>query len=87
MSDATTNNPTQRQTKTRPHIKLAGDVLVPRREFANDDLGVSDKTASRLNLPTTYIGNQAYVARNASLEIIAGHVRRRNQPPQRRRSR
>jgi hypothetical protein len=72
----------------RPHIELPnGDVLEPRREFARDTLGVSDKTAQRMNLPTTYVGNLAYVARNASLKIIAERIQRRNSQPQRRRAR
>ena len=73
--------------RRRPHIKLADDILMPRREFARDILGVSDKTAQRMNLPTTYIGNVAHVLRGASLRIVAERVRRRNQPPQRRRRR
>jgi hypothetical protein len=65
----------------RPHIELPnGDVLEPRREFARDRLGVSDKTAQRMNLPTTYVGNVAYVARNASLKIVAEGVRQRKNP-------
>lgn len=76
-----------RRRHVRRHIEIDGDVLVPRSEFAADILGVSDKTAQRLNLPTTYVANVAYVAREASLKIIGEHVRRRNQPPHRRRGR
>ena len=69
----------------RPAIELPdGDVLDPRREFARTRLGVSDKTAQRMNLPTMYIGGVAYVARNASLKLIADRLRTRNQRPQRR---
>ena len=86
MSDLHSSDSEGRLTKHRPHIELPdGDVLQPRREFARDELGVSDKTAQRMNLPTTYIGNLAYVARNASLKIVAERVHRRNQPPVRRR--
>jgi len=46
-----------------------------------------DKTAARMNLPTTYIGGVAYVARGESLKIVAARVRRRNEPPTRRRLR
>ena len=70
----------------RPTIKLADDELVPRREFANE-IGVTERTTQKMNLPTTYIGGMAYVARKASLQIVAGGVRRRNQPPKRRRAR
>jgi hypothetical protein len=71
----------------RPQIEIPGDVLEPRSEFAHNTLGVSDKTAQRMNLPTTYVGGVAYVPRNASLKIIADGVRQRNQQPQRRRGR
>jgi hypothetical protein len=86
MSDLPSSNSEGRQTKHRPHIELPdGEVLQPRQEFAHDELGVCDKTAQRMDLPTIYIGNVAYVARNASLKIVAERVRRRNQPPKRRR--
>ena len=39
-----------------------------------------------MNLPTIYIGGHAYIARNASLKIIADRVQRRNQPAKRRRA-
>jgi len=85
MTDQTSTDIADLYRRPRQHIELASDTLQPRREFA-DELGISDKTAARMNLPTTYIGNVAYIARNASLEIIAGKVRRRNGPPKRRRS-
>jgi len=69
------------------HIKLADDVLVPRREFARDDLHVSDKTASRMNLPTVYVGGAAHIARNAAMRIISENIGRRNQAPRRRQRR
>jgi hypothetical protein len=74
----------------RPRRRLAeiplpnGDTLVPRADFARNEIGTSEKTAQRLNLPTTYIGGVAYVLRNASLQILAATVRRRNQPSKRR---
>lgn len=68
-----------RRSRQRAHIALADDVLMPRREFAEDTLGVTDKTAARMNLPTTYIGNVAHVLRNASLQVVAARVRRPNQ--------
>ncbi|MGA2311894.1 MAG: hypothetical protein ABSF87_05940 [Xanthobacteraceae bacterium] len=58
------------------HVRLDDDILIPRREFARDELSVSDRTASRMRLPTTYLSNTAYVARNASMKIVAGNVRR-----------
>ena len=87
MSDISpTIDPPRRRPHQRRHIPLPnGDELMPREEFAEDTLGVSDKTASRMNLPTTYFGNVAYVAKNASLAIVAERVRCRNEPPKRRR--
>jgi hypothetical protein len=77
--DTTESRPRRRHV--RRHILLPdGEVLEPREEFANIRLGVSDKTAKRLNLPTTYIANVAYVARNASLKLVAARIQRRNQP-------
>jgi hypothetical protein len=52
-------------------------------DFA-DGIGVCEKTVARMNLPTTYIGNVAYVPHNASLQVIAERVRRRNEPPKKR---
>jgi hypothetical protein len=72
---------TPKTATRRPAIKLPdGDILDPRREFARG-LGVSDKTAQRMNLPTTYIGGMAYVARNASLKLISDRLRTRKQRP------
>ena len=68
MSDPSPAN--VRRSRQR-HIELADDELIPRREFAEDTLGVTDKTASRMNLPTTYVGNIAYV--------LKSRVRRPNQ--------
>jgi len=52
---------------------------MPRKEFAEDVLGVTDKTASRMNLPTAYIGNVAHILKNESLRVVAERVRRPNQ--------
>jgi hypothetical protein len=60
-----------------------GEILTPRVKFARGDIGVSERTAARMNLPTTYIGGVAYVAKNASLRIVAELLVRRNQPPRR----
>jgi len=76
-----------RRAKERPRISLAdGEFLEPRRNWA-EAVGISDKTAGRMNLPTTYIGGVAYVLHNASREILAERVQRRNVPQQRRRAR
>jgi len=66
------------KAKSRPRIQLPnGDELVPRQQFA-DEVGFTDRTARKLNLPTTYIANTAYVLRNASLAILAARVQSRN---------
>ena len=80
----------RRGLQPRRRIELPdGDTLIPRAELAGE-LGISDRTAARLKLPTTYIGNVAYVAHGASMAIIAAGVRRPGQPeppPRRRRAR
>ena len=85
MSDIATINPTTpavrrpRQRQRVPEVRLpGGDVLVPRATFVGE-LGVTERTARRWNFPTTYIGGIAFVQRDASLQIIAASVRRRNQ--------
>lgn len=76
----------RRRPRERVSIQLPdGDVLDPRKKFA-DDLGVSEKTVARMNPPTTYIGNVAHVKRNATLQIISDRALRKNQPPKRRRA-
>jgi hypothetical protein len=72
---------------SRRHIQMPnGDVLLPRDDLARDVIGCSPRTAQRMNLPTTYIGNVAYVPRDASLQIIADRVKRLNEPSRKRRS-
>ncbi len=61
-------------------VHLDGDILVPRREFARG-ISVSDRTASRMGLPTVYLANTAFVMRDASLKIVTGAVRHRNTKP------
>ena len=60
-------------------------MLVPRRDFAEKEIGVSEQTLICLNLPTVYVGGVAHVSRDGSLAVIASGVQRRNQPPVRRR--
>jgi hypothetical protein len=89
MSDITTDITAamkRRGPRPRRRIELPnGDYLQPRAEFAAVELGVTDRTARRMNLPTTYVGNVAYVPHAASLAIVAARVQRRNQPARRRR--
>lgn len=74
----------RRPRRTLPQIKIPGDVLMPRKDFARTVIGVCERTAARLNLPTTYVGGVAFVARDASLKLVADLVQRRNQPAKRR---
>jgi hypothetical protein len=89
VSDATPDIVTQKKRRgpqPRRRIDLPdGDYLEPRSEFAAG-LGVVDRTAARMNLPTTYIGGVAYVRHQKSLNDVAARVQRRNQPPRHRRS-
>jgi hypothetical protein len=92
MSDITIDEEEAATAKRRrprrrlPEIRLPnGDTLVPRADFARDEIGVCERTVKRLDPPTTYIGGIAYVARDASLKIIGDTARRRNQPTKRRR--
>ncbi len=62
-----------------------GETLILRDKFAAE-IGISDRTARRLNLPTTYISGAAFVKRNASLQILADSAKRRNQPQKPRRT-
>jgi hypothetical protein len=69
-----------------PEIAIPDDVLIQRKLFARTVLGVSERTTTRMDLPTTFISGIAYVARDASIKIVADQVRRRNQPVKRRAS-
>ena len=71
-----------RTSKSLPDIPIpGGDVLTPRRKLAVE-WGISDKTASRMNLPTTYVGNTAYVPRDASVKILAAGIEPKEPAPQ-----
>jgi hypothetical protein len=78
--------PRTRQSRQEIHLP-SGEVLMPRANFARDVIGVCERTAARMNLPTTYVGNVAYVARDASLKIVAERVERRNVEPTKRKHR
>jgi hypothetical protein len=88
MHDDTNPTPTavNRRRCSRDSIALPdGDVLVPRRLFA-EAIGVSERSVARMNLPTTYLSNVAHVKQNAGLQIISDRAQRKNQPPKRRRA-
>jgi hypothetical protein len=74
----------KRQPRQGRRIKLGDDEAQLRHEFAEEDLGVCDRTAARMNLPTVYIGGLAYILRYASLKQIAATARRRHEPQSRR---
>jgi hypothetical protein len=57
--------------------------LQPRAKFAAE-IGVSDSTAKRMNLPATIIGGCSYIMRRAALQLLADRAKRRNEPPARR---
>jgi hypothetical protein len=77
--------PRTRQSRQEIHLP-SGEVLMPRAHFARDVIGVCERTAVRMNLPTAYVGGVAYVARDASLKIVAERVKRRNVEPAKRRN-
>ena len=87
MSDNSVKEIVRRPRRCISEIELPnGETLVLRQDFARDVIGVCDRSVIRLNLPTTYIGGKAYVARNESLKIVAEQLQRKNQPPKRRRA-
>jgi hypothetical protein len=87
VSDVAPDTVKRRGPQPRRRIDLpSGDYLEPRSTFAVG-IGVHDRTAARMNLPTTYIGSVAYVPHNESLNVVAARVQRRNKPPRRRRAR
>jgi hypothetical protein len=81
MSDLISTLPYRRP---RRGIELNGDVAKPRRQFATEDLNISDRSAQRMNLPTVYLGGVAHVLVNASLKIIADRAHQRRAPKKRR---
>jgi len=81
-----TKEPCVRHRTPHPEIIIQGDVLMRRELFARTILGVHERTAARMDLPTTYVSGIAYVQRDASIKVIADKVRRRSQPKKRRAS-
>jgi hypothetical protein len=64
----------------RRQIKIGNDTAWPRTEFAAV-LNVCDRNIARMNLPTLYVGNCAFVMYDASMRIIADErVKRRGEP-------
>jgi hypothetical protein len=87
MSDIITTGGAKSRRETAPDIKLPnGKILTPRARFA-DEIAVCERTVTRMNLATVYIGNLAYVERQGSLEELGDRARRRNEPAMRRKQR
>jgi hypothetical protein len=82
MSDFISTLPYRRPR--RSSIDVGSDTLKPRRLFATEDLGVSDKTASRMDLPSTVVGGVVHVLVNASRKVIADRAHQRRKPKGRR---
>jgi hypothetical protein len=84
MSEVTTTTVSRYRPKPRLHIKAEGDDWGPRSDFAKKVLGVTDRTAARMNLRTTYIAGIAYVPFEESLREVVARAHRRNEPAKRR---
>jgi hypothetical protein len=88
VSDITvTPSPRQRMRREdRPSITLLdGKVIVPRIKFAGE-VGLSERSVIRMNLLTKFIGCVAYVDRDEGLKKIGAGMKRRNEPPRRRKA-
>lgn len=87
MTDLPATDPPRRGRRKHAgrHIKLPnGDTLVPRRELAEDELGITEKSLKRRNPPTVYLGGVAYVPHDATLQqVITDRIRRRTEPRRR----
>jgi hypothetical protein len=79
VTDATTNpaHPGRPAGETeRPDISLPnGNVLKPRKRLAAQ-LGMSERTLTRLRVETTLIAGVAYCSEKSALQIIAAGLRR-----------
>ena len=89
MTDTTItpSPPTRRwlSPKDRPSIILSnGRRLEPRVKVA-EELGMSERSVRRMNPPTTYLANVAYIDRDETLKLIGAGLKRRDKNPRRRR--
>jgi len=88
MSELVIAGRKRRGPQARRRIALPnGDYLEPRDVFADETLGVCDRTVARMKLPTTYIGAVAYVLHNESLTIVATGIKRAPMPSRRKAAR
>jgi hypothetical protein len=86
IPDTTIQKTHSRRGKRVDQIALPdGDTLIPREMFANE-VGISDRTARRMDFPTVFIAGYAFVKRSASLQIISDKAKRKNAPQKRRRA-
>jgi hypothetical protein len=69
------STPRPRLRRPQRTIELTNDTLEPRRDFARERLGVSERTVVRMYLPTIYIGGVAHVPIRASLQAIEDQVK------------
>src|SRR5271165_1019942 len=89
MSDDSLITPRLRRftRETRPDITLPnGKKLTLSARFAEKNVGVSDRSIRRLNPPTVYVGNCAYIDPEVVLQLIADGLQRRHQPRNRTKS-
>ncbi len=86
MSDIAITTVSRYRPKPHPQITIEGEVWETRGDFAKR-LGITDRTAARMNLRTTFIAGLAYVPVTESLRDVAGRARRRNEPAKHRRKR
>jgi hypothetical protein len=54
----------------RPHIEIPGDILAPKSEAA-EELGISQRTLTRMRPQSTLVGGVSYVAMGALRKQIA----------------
>lgn len=85
MSDLTTDTISRYRPKARRRIIIDNEEWIPRKDFAEDDLGIVDRTAARMNFETMYVSGIAYIPRGKSLREMAAKAQRRNEPAKRRR--
>jgi hypothetical protein len=70
--------------RPRRAIEIDGDVAKPRRQYADEDLDISERSVARMNLPTVYIGGIAHILTGAAGKVIADRARERRKPKGRR---
>jgi hypothetical protein len=63
----------------------SGDFLMPRADFARE-IGVAERTLTRMRVPVGYIANVAFVPHDETLTLIAENLIRRA-PQEKRRAR